>query len=177
MLCVPFWLHLALITATTRTASEMDERTWRCVIHLNTTSEIINNLLTRPLPKWNQLVLESNLTFATNVMKIPFKCSCHVYMNENNKQHWNTRPLAAAVSAGTWQSAFHTCSRCKGTSVVLQDHHHQATVPWQTGCWQRCRPLCFLWRGQSVCLGVSWTRASVCSRSGHCIQTWRGSAA
>lgn len=47
----------------------------------------------------------------------------------------------------------------------------------RTECWPRCRPLCFRWRGQSVCPASSWTQASVCSRCVRCTQTWRGWAA
>lgn len=36
MLCVLFYLHLAVITAKEMAAAEMDVRNWRCVIHLNT---------------------------------------------------------------------------------------------------------------------------------------------
>lgn len=51
---------------------EMDGRNWRCVIHLNTTSEVINNnLLTRLLMKLNHIIPESNLTSMTNLMKFP----------------------------------------------------------------------------------------------------------
>lgn len=150
-----------------------------CVIHLNTTEIINNNFFEQTSAKIKSSCPRIQ---SDKFDEIPFKSSCHLYKNVMNKQQWNMRPLAATVSAGTWQRAFHTCPTYKGTSTFLQNHHRfntlsQTAVPWQTGCWLRCRPPCFLWKGQSVCLVVSWTRASVCSRSGHCIQTWRGSAA
>lgn len=59
----------------------------------------------------------------------------------------------------------------------MQTNKIEATVPSQRGCWRRCHPPCFLWRGRSVCPVVSWTPASVCSRCVRCTRTWRDSAA